>query len=210
MQQWSGFGSGKFDLRAKLAETIHALTRNNAWEQATSKQLSHETLRDILMVRNPFLRKLILHDVFVSHKCGEKDTDLVGGGARDICLRATGWKGKTDSAHATREASKRLAKLHHWLVKKLNPASQYVRQVLPYGFLLRHAQHACCELRKWNRRKKQGKGRKRCAKGSIKRAETRSRRLTNLWRHLGFQKVPAMCRCSLGNEKSQKTWPTRL
>lgn len=58
-------------------------------------------------------------------------------------------------------APKRLALLHKWLVKKLQLVDRWVRQVLPYGFLLRHAQHVCCELRKWKRRKQASMGRKR-------------------------------------------------
>lgn len=77
-----------------------------------------------------------------------------------------------------------------WLVRKLGPVNPYLQQVLPRGFLLRHTQHACCELRKWIRRKREGKGRKRCTKGSVKRAEVRKRRLAKLWRHLGFKKAP--------------------
>ena len=87
---------------------------------------------------------------------------------------------KINTACATREAPKRLVRLRTWIVKHLKPIDKFVRQVCPHGFLFRHAQHACCELRKWERRK----GRRPCALRASARSKVRRARLLKLWRPL--------------------------
>ena len=51
-----------------------------AWEAAVAAGLSHDALEQHFRARNPFLRKLVLHDLYVSHRCGELDSSVVGGG----------------------------------------------------------------------------------------------------------------------------------
>ena len=195
MQQWSSASSGKkYNMKNEIAKTFHRLTRDKCWQQIEDLGVSHKTLDTVFVVHNAFLRKLILHDLYVSHRVGELDTDVVGGGAREMCLRGTGWRGNTDSAKAMREAPQRLARLHKWLDSKLKPLDRFVKQVLPHGFLLRHAQHACCELRKWVLRKNARKGRKRCVLEAAQRAKVRRARVSKLWRCLGFKKIPAACK----------------
>ena len=105
----------------------------------------------------------------------------------------TGWTGGgSDSPAAVRAAPGRLDRLHKHLAGRIagHQIKKFVRAALPHGFLHRHAQHLCCELRKWRNRKTAHRGRKR-RPGAAQRAKVRARRLRKVWRRLGFSKQPS-------------------
>ena len=188
MQQWSVWSADKtkYSMKRRIATAFWELTKKGKWHEAAAGAASHETFERILGVRNGFLRKLMLHDLYVTHRWGELDSALVGGGAREVLMTATGFKGKRDSQRAMKQASDRLERLHAWLTQQLQPLERDIRKVLPYGWLRRHTQHACCETRKW--RDRTGRGRKRGC--TLARQAIRRRRLGKLWSHLGFRVKP--------------------
>ena len=59
------------DQRMWTANLFHKLTQSGAWEKAARAGLSHETLEKHLELHSRFLRKLVLHDVWLSHRRGE-------------------------------------------------------------------------------------------------------------------------------------------
>ena len=64
-------------------------------------------------MHNEFFRKLTLHDMHLTRGRGSYDSDVVGGGAREKLLLATGWQGQSvSSVSAKHVAPLSLAKLH--------------------------------------------------------------------------------------------------
>ena len=205
LQQWQAHhrtckgGRGKFSMKAEAADLFHDLTVAGAWEKCIAAGLTHESLEQILHVHSPFLRKLVLHDVYLSHRKGQLDSDIVGHGARPILMKATGFRGKPDSQAAINSAPERLGRLHAFLQANVERVAgpKVLRQVCPFGWRKRHTQHMCCELRRWLRRKKAKRGRVRDAAAASARAELRTRRLCRVWKQLGFTKAPGVVKAWL-------------
>ena len=78
LQQWSAYChqhklrfSGQ-NMQSLAAEAFGRLTKAGAWEKAARAGVNNDTLKRILDVHNPFLRKLVLHDMWLSHRVGEE------------------------------------------------------------------------------------------------------------------------------------------
>ena len=57
--------------RTLAARLCHRLTQERAWEKCVKEGLSHQTLEKHLKLGSPFLRKMVLHDLWLSHRVGE-------------------------------------------------------------------------------------------------------------------------------------------
>ena len=75
----------------KLAATLfHELTSTGAWQRCVDEGLTHASLEKTLRVHVEFLRKVLLHDLWVSHRIGDGcDSQVVGWGARGVLRKAT-------------------------------------------------------------------------------------------------------------------------
>ena len=78
LQQWQVYCVRKkmeFKGKKLLALAVHAfakLIRDGAWEKAAKAGITDEILSVILEVHSPFLRKLTLHDIWLSHGKGQE------------------------------------------------------------------------------------------------------------------------------------------
>ena len=78
VQQWQAYCvRKKMEFRGKKLLALRApafakLTWDGAWEKAAKAGITDATLREILEVHSPFLRKLILHDIWLSHGKGQE------------------------------------------------------------------------------------------------------------------------------------------
>jgi len=200
MAQWSRHRCkclglcGGFNLRNEAAKLFHNLSKTNAWEKCVRAGLSHESLETHVHVHSPFLRKLILNDLQLSHGLGEVDSNIVGTGALPELIRSAGFRGSEASAMKV-ASSRLLPKVHNKLAQRLEtgPARDFLRKVIPGPWKLKHTQHLCCELRRWKCRSQKKTGRFRDAAKAAARAVLRARRLKKTWQNLGFKKPPTIC-----------------
>ena len=119
----------------------------------------------------------------------QEDSDVVGGGARDLLLATSQAK--------TSNVTDILSSLHDFLKPQMEeePLKKYMKKTLPGGqWLKRHTQHVCCELRKWKTRLQKGKRRNRNLEGVAERARVRALRLRQVYRSLGFKSMPAVAK----------------
>ena len=82
LQQWSTYchvnhiAFGDQNLKQLAAKVFGKLTKEGAWDKAVKEGITDETLKKTLQVHNAFLRKLILHDVWLSHGKGQEPQRL--------------------------------------------------------------------------------------------------------------------------------------
>ena len=168
----------------------------------------------------PFLRKLVLHDVWLAHRRGQ-----VPGAARSSHLfYFVVNRPPSPTARLTDPQSHNLRKtLGSWAAGpdlcsmslprrprrataalEQQPLVHFLGKVVPgKKWLKRHTQHVCCELRRWRTRKKDGNGRVREQGGVLKRAKARAERLRKVSKNLGFTAVASL-------KKTQKGRPSSL
>ena len=77
LNQWKNYrrhmgqSTEGFDQRLTAAQAFHRLSQARAWTNAARKKIDHKVLEEDLHVYDPFLRKLVLHDIWLSHGRGE-------------------------------------------------------------------------------------------------------------------------------------------
>ena len=195
-QQWQqecrrrGLQVAGHDQRKLAATLFHELTSTGAWQRCVDEGLTHASLEKTLRVHVEFLRKVLLHDLWVSHRIGDGcDSQVVGWGARGVLRKAT----FPSNARDSKDDRTVLDGVHKFLKKELaSPQlAPYIRRVIPGPWLKRHTQHMACELRRWRGR---ATGRKNSTEGRGLRQQQRAARLNRVYKKLGFKKPPGCCK----------------
>ena len=198
-----------FDQRAWCAELFHELVQERAWEKAVRlcrKGCRMHPLQKHCALYVPFLRRLVLHDVWLAHRHGQCRNVLcwhfllifVANRSHSQTAQFN-WpdnapSGGTHWDHGRRRPASPLqvfpvgAKAGQQLPCEPPPLPEAAHGTRATGPLSRkvapgkkrvkrHTQHVCCELRRWRTRKKDGSGRVREASCVSKRARVRDARL---------------------------------